>query len=103
MLKNRYIILVEDDEIMGASLLQRLELEGAQVLWLKQMFRALGAIRTPKQPIDAVICDIGLPDGSGEELFATLAQSKCRTRCKFLIPVLSSKPAGIGLSGSAIA
>lgn len=75
MLKNRYIILVEDDEIMGASLLQRLELEGAQVLWLKQMVRALGAIRTPKQPIDAVICDIGLPDGSGEELFATLART----------------------------
>lgn len=75
MLKSRYIVLVEDDEIMGASLLQRLELEGAQVLWLKQMMRALGAIRTPKQPIDAVICDIGLPDGSGEELFATLART----------------------------
>lgn len=75
MLKNRYIVLVEDDEIMGASLLQRLELEGAQVLWQKQMVRALGAIRTPRQPIDAVICDIGLPDGSGEELFATLART----------------------------
>lgn len=68
-------MLVEDDDIMGASLLQRLELEGAQVLWLKQMVRALGAIRTPRQPIDAVICDIGLPDGSGEELFATLAHT----------------------------
>jgi len=75
MLRNRYIVLVEDDEIMGGSLLQRLELEGAQVLWLKQMVRALGAIRTPKRPIDAVICDIGLPDGSGEDLFATLART----------------------------
>ena len=75
MLRNRYIVLVEDEEIMGGSLLQRLELEGAQVLWLKQMGRALGAIRTPKHPIDAVICDIGLPDGSGEELFATLART----------------------------
>lgn len=75
MLRNRYIVLVEDDEIMGGSLLQRLELEGAQVLWLKQMVRALGAIRTPKKPIDAVICDIGLPDGSGEELFSTLART----------------------------
>lgn len=75
MLRNRYIILVEDDEIMGASLLQRLELEGAQVLWLKQISRALGAIRTPKQPIDAVICDIGLPDGCGEDLFTTLART----------------------------
>ncbi|NCQ23453.1 MAG: sigma-54-dependent Fis family transcriptional regulator [Rhodobacteraceae bacterium CG17_big_fil_post_rev_8_21_14_2_50_63_15] len=75
MLKGRRIVLVEDDEIMGASLLQRLELEGAQVLWHKQMFRALGAIRTPSQAIDAVICDIGLPDGSGEELFATLMRT----------------------------
>lgn len=75
MLTNRYIVLVEDDEIMGGSLLQRLELEGAQVLWLKQMVRAVGAIRTPKKPIDAVICDIGLPDGSGEELFSTLART----------------------------
>lgn len=75
MLRNRYIVLVEDDEIMGGSLLQRLELEGAEVLWLKQMMRALGAIRTPKKPIDAVICDIGLPDGSGEELFSTLLRT----------------------------
>lgn len=75
MLKGRYIVLVEDDEIMGASLLQRLELEGAQVHWLKQMVRALGAIRTPKHAIDAVICDIGLPDGSGEDLFTTLART----------------------------
>ncbi|MFB9151080.1 sigma-54-dependent transcriptional regulator [Roseovarius ramblicola] len=75
MLRNRYIVLVEDDEIMGGSLVQRLELEGAQVLWQKQMVRALGAIRTPKRPIDAVICDIGLPDGSGEELFSTLART----------------------------
>jgi len=75
MLRNRYIVLVEDDEIMGGSLLQRLELEGTEVLWLKQMVRALGAIRTPKKPIDTVICDIGLPDGSGEELFSTLLRT----------------------------
>lgn len=75
MLRDRRIVLVEDDEIMGASLLQRLDLEGAQVVWHKQMVRALGAIRTPSLPIDAVICDIGLPDGSGEELFATLMRT----------------------------
>ncbi len=75
MLEGRRIILVEDDEIMGTSLLQRLELEGASVLWFKQMARALGAIRTPQKHIDAVICDIALPDGTGEDLFTTL----CRT------------------------
>lgn len=75
MLRHRHILIVEDDEFVGASLAQRLELEGARVTWLKQMVRALGAIRTPASPIDAVVCDIGLPDGSGEDLFTTL----CRT------------------------
>jgi DNA-binding NtrC family response regulator len=72
MLKGFRIALVEDDEIMGSSIVQRLELEGAEVLWLKQITRALGAIRTPHAPIDVVICDIRLPDGTGEELFNTL-------------------------------
>lgn len=75
MLEGMRIVLVEDDEIMGGSLLQRLELEGAHVLWLKQMHRALGAIRTPQRSIDAVICDIALPDGTGEELFTTLSRT----------------------------
>ena len=79
MLKDRYIVLVEDDEIMGGSLLQRLELEGAKVLWLKQMVRALGAIRTPKKPIDAVICDIGLPDGSGLDLLRIMKARRERS------------------------
>ncbi len=75
MLNGLNIVLVEDDEIMGGSLLQRLKLEGASVSWHKQTRTALGAIRTPRRPVDAVICDIRLPDGTGEELFATLCQS----------------------------
>lgn len=75
MLEGRRIVLVEDDEIMGTSLVQRLEIEGAKVVWLRQMHRAIGAIRSPQGPVDAVICDIALPDGTGEELFDTL----CRT------------------------
>ncbi|WP_096788041.1 sigma-54 dependent transcriptional regulator [Rhodobacter sp. CZR27] len=75
MLSGHRIALIEDDEIMGGSLLQRLTLEGAEVLWLKQAGRALGALRTPRKPFHAVICDIRLPDGSGEEVFTTL----CRT------------------------
>lgn len=75
MLEGRRVALIEDDEIMGASIEQRLRLEGADVLWLKQMQRAIGALRTPRAPIDVVVCDIRLPDGTGEELFVTL----CRT------------------------
>lgn len=72
MLTGFRIALVEDDDIMGASLVQRLEIEGAEVVWLKQVSRAVGALRTPRAPIDAVICDIRLPDGNGESLFNTL-------------------------------
>lgn len=72
MLKGYRIALVEDDDIMGASLVQRLEIEGAEVIWFKQVSRAVGALRTPRAPIDAVICDIRLPDGNGEDLFNTL-------------------------------
>lgn len=75
MLDGRRIALVEDDDIMGTSLVQRLELEGAEVVWIKQVGRAIGALRTPRAPFDAVVCDIRLPDGSGEELFTTLLQT----------------------------
>ena len=75
MLKGYSIALVEDDEFMGASLVQRLELEGARVTWLRQVVRALGALRSPPRPIDAVICDIRLPDGTGEELFTRLCET----------------------------
>ncbi len=75
MFQGYRIVLVEDDPIMGTSLLQRLELEGASVQWLKLATRALGALRTPSVPVDAVICDIRLPDGDGESLHATLCET----------------------------
>ena len=59
---------------MGASLLQRLTLEGAEVQWHRHIARALPAIRTPRRTIDAVICDIRLPDGTGEALYDTLTR-----------------------------
>lgn len=75
MLEGRRIVIVEDDEIMGASLVQRLELEGAEVEWHRHAARALPAIRTPRRPIDAVVCDIRLPDGTGEEIYETLTRT----------------------------
>lgn len=75
MLKGVRIALVEDDDFMGNSLVHRLELEGAEVIWLRQVGRALGALRTPRAPIDVVVCDIKLPDGTGEELFNRLCET----------------------------
>lgn len=75
MLRNTRVVLVEDDQIMGDSITQRLELEGADVVWVRQAVRALHAIRTPRAPVDAVVCDIRLPDGTGEDVFNTLCQT----------------------------
>lgn len=75
MLNGRRIVLIEDDAIMGASINQRLQLEGADVQWLKLVRASIGALRTPRLPVDAVICDILLPDGTGEDLFLTLCQT----------------------------
>ncbi|MBY8977131.1 sigma-54-dependent Fis family transcriptional regulator [Rhodobacteraceae bacterium NNCM2] len=75
MLSGRYIVLIEDDSIMGNSLAQRLELEGATVKWVRQSVLGVAAVRTPRQPVDAVVCDIRLPDGTGEEIFNTVSRS----------------------------
>lgn len=74
MLEGRYLVLIEDDALMGHSLVQRLELVGAEVTWLKQASRGMAAVRTPRRPVDAVICDIRLPDGSGEDVFNAVAR-----------------------------
>lgn len=75
MLTGRQIVLIEDDALMGHSIVQRLELEGASVTWVKQAVRGIAAVRTPRRPVDAVICDIRLPDGSGEEVFDAVSRS----------------------------
>jgi DNA-binding NtrC family response regulator len=66
-LEGRTIALVEDDPIMGESLLDRLSLEGAKVLWWQDCRTAVENLAA--FALDLVICDIRLPDGTGEEVF----------------------------------
>jgi len=63
--------LVEDDPIMGESLVQRLTLERAKVTWWKTKAQAMEGLSRARP--QAVICDIRLPDGSGEEVFLASA------------------------------
>jgi DNA-binding NtrC family response regulator len=65
--------LVEDDPIMGESIVQRLELEGWKVTWWKSGREAIAAIETQPLSLDLVICDIQLPDVSGEAVFQSLS------------------------------
>ncbi|NQU60510.1 MAG: sigma-54-dependent Fis family transcriptional regulator [Rhodospirillales bacterium] len=59
--------VLEDDPIMGESLVQRLSLEGYEPIWWKTGTEALAALgnATP----DIMICDIRLSDMSGEDVF----------------------------------
>jgi len=75
-LENRRFALIEDDPIMGESLAQRLQLEGAKVQWWRSGAEALRGL-VGAAP-DVVICDIRLPDRSGEEVFRSVARD-CRT------------------------
>jgi len=61
------IAVIEDDPIMGESLLQRLTLEGYEAHW----YRTGGEALTQMKAIgpDLVLCDIRLPDMNGEQMF----------------------------------
>ncbi len=62
------LLLIEDDLIMGESLVDRFELEGLRVQWARTIEDASGLLDTER--FDAVVSDVRLPDGSGEALFA---------------------------------
>lgn len=66
--------LIEDDPIMGESLAQRLALEGADVTWWKTKAEAVQGLS--KRRPQAVICDLKLPDGNGEEIFLETVKSE---------------------------
>jgi two-component system, NtrC family, response regulator HydG len=66
--------LVEDDVIMGGSIVQRLELEGWRVTWWQTGQEALSQIAGLSDLLDLVICDVRLPDVSGEVVFNEVAR-----------------------------
>jgi DNA-binding NtrC family response regulator len=59
--------LIEDDPVMGGTLVHRLDLEGYAAHWWQTGQEALEGLRTARPHL--VICDIRLPDMSGEDVF----------------------------------
>ena len=59
--------LIEDDPIVGESLFHALDLEGADVHWWKTGEEAHAALSQAAK--DIYICDIRLPDISGDQVF----------------------------------
>lgn len=64
---HRLIGVVEDDPIMGESLVQRFQLEGYQAIWWQSGQEALNGL--PGSGCCVLVCDIRLPDLDGEQLF----------------------------------
>lgn len=71
LLEGRIVGLVEDDPVMGESLVQSLSLEGCLVDWWKTGAEAMRGLRATNP--DLVICDIRLPDVRGDDLFRQIA------------------------------
>ena len=74
--------LIEDDPIMGESLMQRLELEGYRVTWWQTGEEALASF--PKAACQVLLCDIRLPDMDGEQLFRRILPDLGATPVIFL-------------------
>lgn len=67
MIAKPSVLIVEDDAILAASLLTRLRLEGMEPVHVADCAAALEALEN--RTFDAVVSDIRLPDGSGEDVF----------------------------------
>ncbi len=67
------ICLVEDDLELGRAVQSLLQEAGHEVIWLRRVADA--RFWTAEKRFDAVILDLGLPDGNGMELLRTLRLS----------------------------
>jgi DNA-binding NtrC family response regulator len=64
------LLLIEDDLILGESLVQRFELEGVKVLWLRRLAEAQLHMDSPW---GAIVSDVRLPDGLATEWYTQLS------------------------------
>lgn len=71
LLEGHAVALIEDDPVMGRSLVQALSLEGCRVDWWKTGAEAARGLRASSPEL--VICDMRLPDTTGEALFLSHA------------------------------
>jgi two-component system response regulator QseB len=74
------ILMIEDDLAIGQALLSVFQDEGHHTVWLR--LAADAAARLRAQHFDAVILDLGLPDGDGGDLLGRLREDDVR------VPVL---------------
>lgn len=77
------VLLIEDDDLLGAALLQRLRLEGISAQWLQSCAQAVELFRRTRMRPAFLLADIRLPDGSGEDLYRRLIPHLAHTTVVF--------------------
>ncbi|OWQ93101.1 DNA-binding response regulator [Roseateles aquatilis] len=68
----REVLLVEDDLPLGNALAKALEQAGYRTIWVRRVEDARGTLAA--RQVDAIVLDLGLPDGEGVTLLAELRQ-----------------------------
>jgi DNA-binding NtrC family response regulator len=64
------ICVIEDDELLGETIADRLRIEGMPFDW--QRTKASAQLGLERRKYSAVLCDLRLPDGSGKEIFDSM-------------------------------
>jgi DNA-binding NtrC family response regulator len=72
------IAVAEDDPIMAESLLQWSSVEGFRADWWRTGAQAISGLKN--EVLAALVCDMRLPDMSGEDVFGTASISIARWR-----------------------
>jgi DNA-binding response OmpR family regulator len=71
-----HLLLIEDDLDLGRALLAALQLHGFSIEWWRRAADA--PPRLDQVQVDAVLLDLGLPDGHGLDLLARWRRQDCR-------------------------
>lgn len=74
--------IIEDDPVMGQSLVDWFTVEGYQTLWWRNGTDALAALATVRP--DVLLCDVRLPDMTGEDILREAAGRLGRTPVVFI-------------------
>src|SRR5690348_1510615 len=67
------VLLVEDDQSIGALVRTYLERDGYRVVWVRSAADAIEAVG--RHPVRLVVLDIGLPDGDGFDVCRSVRQT----------------------------
>lgn len=81
-MNSRNLLLIEDDLILGESLVQRFEIEGVKVNWVRRLAEAQALIE--HRHWGAVVSDVRLPDGLATHWFSQLQVEQRRLPWYFL-------------------